>query len=167
VYLTTGALSNKSQATIMQTIILIVSFILTGALASWAVIKGERDKKAKRLLKNLVLDFKDTPLDEIRDIRKNELFKSRKDKVKILALKYLIEERQGHPEEIDLSRLSISNKYIDSFLKKLDPFFEVLEVPFLIISKIILAVLLAIVATAFVVVFVLFFLGSLTTMFKE
>lgn len=173
----------------MQTIILIVSFFLTGLLATWAVLKGERDKKARKLCKQLVIDLEKSSLDEIVDIRNEELSKKKVDKIKVLALKYLIEERQGHEMEVDLSRYSISNKYLNSFLKKLDPLFSLIEIPVVILSKVILAALMALVVSAFVggviyllslvisimnfnwifigIVFVLFFLGSLTSVFKD
>lgn len=75
----------------MQTIILIVSFFLTGLLATWAVTKGERDKKAKKLSKTLTPDYQEKSLDQIREMIKTEL--SRKNHVLALALNMIIEDR--------------------------------------------------------------------------
>lgn len=77
----------------MQTIILIVSFLLTGLLATWAVVNGERDKKAKKLSKTLVSDYQEKSIDEIEEIIKAESSKKKKNHVLILALKMILEDR--------------------------------------------------------------------------
>jgi hypothetical protein len=77
----------------MQTIILIVSFLLTGLLATWAVTKGERDKKAKKLSKTLVSDYQNKTIDQIREMIEAESGKQKKNRVLILALNMVIENR--------------------------------------------------------------------------
>lgn len=77
----------------MQTIILIVSFLLTGLLATWAVVNGERDKKAKKLSKTLASDYQEKSIDEIEEIIKAESSKEKKNHVLILALKMILDDR--------------------------------------------------------------------------
>lgn len=152
----------------MQTIILIVSFLLTGLLATWAVIKGERDKKAKKLSKRLAVDLDLLTIEQIEKQIEEEKLKPKVDEVKLHALQYVIEDR----------------------LKVNEPGIGVLLVGLLWVAyKAILAALMAAGATAFIggiiyllslvitiiqfnwvfigIVFVLFFLGSLTTVFKK
>lgn len=82
----------------MNTIILIVSFLLTGVLATWAVTKGEREKKARKLSRKILFDLKDKSIDEIESLLKEEQAKEKKDKVKILALEFVIQHRLGNFE---------------------------------------------------------------------
>ena len=88
----------------MQTIILIVSFLLTGLLATWAVTKGERDKKAKKLSKTLVSDYQDKSIDQIREMIEAESGKQKKNHVLVLALNMIIEDRlRGNPKKFKFS----------------------------------------------------------------
>lgn len=152
----------------MQTIILIVSFLLTGLLATWAVIRGERDKKAKRLSKKLIVELDPLTTDQIKKQIEEENAKPKVDKVKVLALQYVIEER----------------------LKVNEPGLGIVLIGLLWVGyKVILAALMAAGGTAFIggiiyllslvitiiqfnwifisVVFALFFLGSLSSVFKK
>lgn len=82
----------------MNIVTLAITFSLTIALAIWAVIKGEREKKAKKLFTKILFDHKSNTIEEIQTILEEEQQKRKKDFVKIIALKRIIEHKIGDSE---------------------------------------------------------------------
>jgi hypothetical protein len=84
----------KSYAKIMNTAILIATVLAVAGLAIWAVTKGERERKAKKLFPALLFELGQTSFDEVQKMITEEEQKERKDRVRIFALKSVLEAKR-------------------------------------------------------------------------
>ncbi len=104
-------------AKVIITPTLVITFTLVIALAAWAVIKSERERKAKKLFPPLLFELGQTSFDEVAAMIKVEEQKGHKDRVRILALKSVLEAKRIHdkPEKSDHFWMGVSFEAIGIF----------------------------------------------------
>lgn len=101
----------------MNTAILIATVLAVVGLAIWAVTKGERERKAKKLFPALLFELGQTSFDEVASMIKDEEKKEHKDHVRILALKSVLEAKRIHdkPEKSDRFWMLVSLEALGIF----------------------------------------------------
>jgi hypothetical protein len=101
----------KPNQQIMNTAILIATVLAVAGLAIWAVTKGEREKKARKLARKLVFDYGSKTIGELEQMIATESAKNPKDKVQICAVQMVIDHKNGIFEQTLMGDIKAVGKF--------------------------------------------------------